>query len=92
MWHLEVLYTKAHSDNKCMKILSTFCPLEPSSGKCQQRSAQLKHDLQFFSWMKETLMLQSIDAFRKMRLKNVFIYFTASTSVPTNEVIIYKCL
>lgn len=24
-----------------------FSPLEPSAGKCQQRTAQLKHDLQF---------------------------------------------
>lgn len=23
-------------------------PLEPSAGKCQQKAAQLKHDLQFF--------------------------------------------
>lgn len=37
-------------------------------------------------------MLQNIDAFRKMQLKSIFIYFTTSTFVPTNEVIIYKWL
>lgn len=48
MWHPEVLYTKALPNNKNMKIPSTFCLLEPSAGKCQRRTAQLKHNLQFF--------------------------------------------
>lgn len=93
MWHLEVLYTKAHSNNKYMKIPSTFCPLEPSAGKCQWRTAQLKHDLQFF------LNERDIDVakywcLQKDAVKEHFHLLyninLCANSVPTNEVIIYK--